>query len=169
MAVLDPEELFEQAEFLIIPRKPGPPRQVDVRRAVSAAYYGVFHFICAEVANLFIGKTLQKDPRYARVYRSVDHGALGSLCKAVSITKPDAALAAIAPKAGFSPALRRFAHAVAELKSQRHEADYDPSSLLRTANARIAIELGRQCLLAYSQAPAEEQAAFLTLLAFKAR
>jgi hypothetical protein len=39
LAILNPEHLFEQAEKLVIPPPAGPPRQVDIRRAVSAAYY----------------------------------------------------------------------------------------------------------------------------------
>src|SRR5215216_7618181 len=43
VAILNPEHLFDQAEKLILSPPAGRPRQVDIRRAISAAYYGVFH------------------------------------------------------------------------------------------------------------------------------
>jgi hypothetical protein len=43
MAILNPKHLLDQAARLIIPPPAGPPRQVDVRRAISSAYYGAFH------------------------------------------------------------------------------------------------------------------------------
>lgn len=47
VAILNPDHLFEQADRLAAPFGPGTIRQVDVRRAISAAYYGVFHAILA--------------------------------------------------------------------------------------------------------------------------
>ena len=57
MAPLNPEHLFEQAEALVVPPEAGPPRQVDIRRSISAAYYGVSHAIAAAAADEFVGKT----------------------------------------------------------------------------------------------------------------
>jgi hypothetical protein len=42
MAILNPEHLLQQAERLIQPPPAGPPRQVDLRRAISGAYYDAF-------------------------------------------------------------------------------------------------------------------------------
>src|SRR3954454_4175598 len=39
LAILNPEHLFQQAEQLILPPAAGPPRQVNIRRAISAAYF----------------------------------------------------------------------------------------------------------------------------------
>ena len=43
----DPDRLFEQADTLINSHKD----ETDLRRAMSAAYYGVFHFIGCEIDN----------------------------------------------------------------------------------------------------------------------
>lgn len=69
MAILNPEHLFEQAEKLVIPPSAGPPRQVDVRRAVSASYYGVFHAAAAAEADHFVGVTKRSTSQYGLVYR----------------------------------------------------------------------------------------------------
>src|ERR1700676_3334710 len=55
-AVLDPNHLFEQANKLITIQV-GPPRQVDIRRAISAAYYATFHATITAAADQFIGVT----------------------------------------------------------------------------------------------------------------
>jgi uncharacterized protein (UPF0332 family) len=54
VAILNPDQLFEQAEKLIaIPA--GRPRQVDIRRAISSAYYAIFHAIITAAADQFVG------------------------------------------------------------------------------------------------------------------
>ena len=50
VAVLNPDHFFEQADTLMAPPA-GAPRQVDLRRAISNAYYGVFHAILAAAAD----------------------------------------------------------------------------------------------------------------------
>jgi hypothetical protein len=48
------EHLFAQAELLAqVDRK--KPRQVNLRRAVSATYYAVFHFLIHESCSLHFG------------------------------------------------------------------------------------------------------------------
>ncbi|MGH7031514.1 MAG: hypothetical protein ACREE9_01270 [Stellaceae bacterium] len=86
MAILNPEHLFEQAEKLIAPSQTGAPRQVDLRRAVSSAYYGLFHATLTAAADQFIGVTKQSTPQYSLVYRSVDHRSLRALC--LEVLKP---------------------------------------------------------------------------------
>lgn len=69
MAVLNPSHLFEQANKLIAIQV-GPPRQVDIRRAISAAYYATFHATITAAADQFIGVTNRDTSRYGLVYRS---------------------------------------------------------------------------------------------------
>jgi hypothetical protein len=51
MATLNPDHLLAQAERLIRAPPAGPPLQVDVRRAISAAYYSVFHAVLTAAAT----------------------------------------------------------------------------------------------------------------------
>src|ERR1700751_1842071 len=83
VAILNPDHLFEQADKLISPPPAGPPRQVDIRRAISAAYYGVFHAVLAAAADQFVGVTKRSTSQYGLVYRSVDHLWLKKLCEEV--------------------------------------------------------------------------------------
>jgi uncharacterized protein (UPF0332 family) len=169
MAIPDHEHLLDQADLLIQPRRPGPARQADIRRAISAAYYALFHFIMTQAADLVIGSTRRRDPRYSVVYRSVDHSQVRAVCQAVRSAAPDQRLTALMPRHRFSERLRSFAALVQELQAQRHAADYDPSENFRLSDARQAISGARAALGAYQAAGTEERAAFLTLLLFKRR
>jgi hypothetical protein len=70
------EHFFEQAERLIAPVRPGATRQVDLRRAISSAYYAVFHGVLAAAADEFVGRTKRAALEYSLAYRSIDHRTL---------------------------------------------------------------------------------------------
>jgi hypothetical protein len=169
MAIIDHEHLLDQAELLIQRRRPGPARQADIRRAISAAYYALFHFIMTQAADSVIGSTRRRDPRYSVVYRSVDHAQVRSVCQAVRSAATDQRLTVLTPQHRFGEPLRYFAALVQELQAQRHIADYDPSEGSRVSDALKAISGARTALGAYQAVPAAERAAFLTLLLFKRR
>ena len=44
-------DLIQHAIFLSDLNMPNEPKQVDLRRAASAAYYGVFHLLTTEAAQ----------------------------------------------------------------------------------------------------------------------
>ena len=155
MAVLDSEELLQQAELRVKPRQPGLPRQVDVRRAISVAYYALFHCIVTTVADEFVGRVNRTSKRYSLVYRNVDHGKIRSLCGSLPGASGDA--------------LREFGAAVIELQGRRHTADYDPEKLFRTLDVVFAVSRARQALSAFDRITGEERVLFLKRLAFLSR
>lgn len=75
------EDLFKQADALV-----AQGRQADLRRAISAAYYGLFHFVLTEAADMVVGNADQSSARYSLVYRSVDHKRLLQL--SAQLTNP---------------------------------------------------------------------------------
>lgn len=115
MAILSSEHLFEQATKLIVPPPAGPPRQVDVRRAISAAYYGVFHAIVTAAADQFIGVTKRSSSQYGLVYRSIDHASLRTLCEEAKRSAVSAKYIPHVPEGGSGPNISTFAGAVLEL------------------------------------------------------
>jgi len=107
----NPDHLFEQADQLLA-QISGAPRQTDLRRAISNAYYGVFHATLVAAANEVVGVTYRHTARYALVYRSVSHGALRELCVAVSKSTMPAKYRPYEPRKGFGDNIRAFAAAV---------------------------------------------------------
>jgi hypothetical protein len=165
----NPEHLFEQAERLIRPAYTRTPRQVDLRRAVSSAYYGVFHATLSAAADEFVGVTRRTTSRYALIYRSVEHKDLRHLCLEMARAVPSPRYTRHAPPAGFGDDIRAFAKALLELQEKRYAADYDPAVRLRTADAILAVETAREALERFRRASPARRKAFLTLLLFQPR
>jgi hypothetical protein len=168
VAVISPEDLIKQAELLIIPRQPGPPLQVDVRRAISAAYYAVFHHVLTAAADTLIRKT-RRDASYVVVYRSIDHGALKAVCQTVQSSKPPGGFGLSPANTAFSSGVREFGATVVALQARRHTADYDPAPLIHTSEATLAIAMGRKAIALFDAIPQDERLLFVSLLAFKQR
>ena len=69
-----PNDLLEQAWHLAN-REPKRPKQASLRRAVSAAYYALFHLLTTETAKNW--KRAAERPTLARM---LDHGPMGKVC-----------------------------------------------------------------------------------------
>ena len=168
MAVLQPERLLEQADHLLIYRSPS---QEDLRRAVSASYYAVFHLICTVAADLFAGKTQQKAPAYALVYRSFDHAQPRKAC--VEVQSPTSAVTAIVPAGEARDKLIQFAAITVELQRARNQADYDPLKTYSVAYAQASIRSARSAVALYDELRRQRytvhRTALLMLLMFKRR
>jgi hypothetical protein len=169
MAVLNPDHLLEQADRLIAPAGAGAPRQADLRRAISTAYYGVFHAIATEAADSFAGRTQRQSPRYALVYRSIDHRSLRGICEDVIKPNVPAKYIHYLPAGGFGPDIVALATAVIDLQEKRHAADYDPLLRVGTAEAILAVETGRTAVGRLRHANQVRRRAFLSLVVFSPR
>src|SRR5262245_51143228 len=119
MSVLDPDHLLDQAERLIASTG-ATARQVDLRRAISSAYYALFHAVATEAADDLMGRTHRQAPRYRIVYRSIEHKALLRLCGDIVKTTLPERYSGYEPSGGFGPDLQAFADAFVELQEKRH-------------------------------------------------
>ncbi len=119
---MNPEHLLEQADLLI--NRPGRPRQANLRRAVSTAYYAVFHYTVKSAAELVVGLSARRSTPevYARVYRAIDHGDLRNRLNETRVRS-------------ISSNIGKFARAVIQLQQERHRADYDPFHKASKADA----------------------------------
>ena len=107
------------------------------RRAVSTAYYAVFHELARLCAGVLLDHegTLKRTVEYERVYRALDHGSLKAAFNS--------------PALRANPKLSSLGQGIAELQSERVRADYLPAQRLFTeaqceellANARFLLEL----------------------------
>jgi hypothetical protein len=168
VALLNPNHLFEQANKLIAIQV-GPPRQVDVRRAISVAYYATFHATITAAADQFIGVTNRDTSRYGLVYRSVSHAWLRDLCKEVQKPTLSNKFRPHAPISGFGPNITAFAAAVVDLQEKRHSADYDVMVRMNKSDAVLAISTAKAALRRFSKVSKARRLAFLSLLLFPPR
>jgi uncharacterized protein (UPF0332 family) len=111
-------DLREQARHLAN-REPRRPRQASLRRAVSTAYYAVFHLLTtAFVSHWRISR------QRAALARAFKHERMKGTCS--RILQPNAFRDSTSPHV---QRLRGLAKAFNELQQNRHTADYNNSKV----------------------------------------
>lgn len=169
LTLLNAQHFFQRATRLAALRSSGPPRQVDLRRAISDAYYGIFHATLAAAADQFVGASNRSTSEYVLVYRSISHGAVRELCLEVKKPTISRLLARHVPPGGFGLALKAYAEGLLELQEKRVSADYDPQKRYRTLDAAAAIAAAQRALMQFKNTTDAERESFLALLMFKPR
>jgi hypothetical protein len=163
------DHLLEQAERLIASTGRGAPRQVDLRRAISSAYYALFHAVSIAGADHVVGRARQSGPLYALVYRSIDHRALRRFCE--DLVKPTLPAKYARHGPGGFPLLGigfffRLPWWICKLNAA--QPDYNPMIRLSVLDARIAIRTARRALTLFRMVPRHRRI-FLMLLLFPPR
>ena len=118
-----PDDLLFQARMLatIDPRR---PRQVNLRRSISSAYYALFHLLTSDAARLFV----RDEPATAsRLARSFSHADLRNVSLEFSKGQLPKSLRSPEVTVEISEQLRSVCKAVTRLQQVRHSADYDVS------------------------------------------
>jgi hypothetical protein len=110
VSILNPDDLIAQATKLIRPPPKGLPLQVDLRRAISAACYAVFHATLSAVADTLAGRAHRVSLHYALAYRSVDHRAFKTLCEVVRRSPLSPKHQPCGPEGGFNADIQGFAY-----------------------------------------------------------
>ena len=126
------------------------------RRAVSAAYYEVFHALATSCADILVPVNRDAD-EYARIYRSLDHGPLKS------------AFASGPMKDRKS--LRLIGDVVVRLQAERHRADYlpDPGAAFSLEQAQELLTQAREAVALIDQLDEPNRRTLAVHLLFKAR
>jgi hypothetical protein len=151
-----PQHLLDHAEMLcrLSPRR---PRQVDLRRAVSAAYYAVFHELCHVCANTLVGTgAASATEAWSLAYRSVNHGVAKRRCRAL-------------PNQAFPPGIRNFAKTFVTLQEERHRADYDPTARFSRSSALRLVGNARRAVAFMGATPRSVRLAFAAHILFEPR
>jgi uncharacterized protein (UPF0332 family) len=132
-----PDDLLEQARHLA-KRERTKPRQTSLRRAVSTAYYAIFHLLTSEVSLNW----KQADQRF-QFARLLDHGRMKSASRTVA--NEQEAYFKTKPVPGHALDCARNLHWVvstfSRLQEERHEADYDGSTTWERSEVIELIEL----------------------------
>ncbi|TXN68843.1 hypothetical protein [Methylobacterium sp. WL6] len=115
------QELLEIA-LELARRGGGRPRKKSLARAVSTAYYALFHALAEFCGRELVGAWTPWAP-FRQVYRSLDHGQARKVFESFR-TNADA-----------SDGLKRIGESFRVLQKLRHDADYDPG--FRTARREV--------------------------------
>lgn len=121
-------DLLSHARGLAIPSNGGRPRQADLRRSVSTAYYALFHFLGEGAATRIIGAGKQRSSLRKLARRSLIHGKMKNLCD--EFTKPTPSSRLLQPfwislQISSISEIVGVAGSFRDLQQLRHEADYD--------------------------------------------
>lgn len=114
---------------------------VHLRRAVSSAYYALFHGLVADATRRTFGAAADREPDRHVLSRWYNHGEMRSVSQwlirlAQGQSVPDGVAALLAdPPADLVSVARAFV----QLQEQRHEADYDHTADLTEADALTAV------------------------------
>jgi hypothetical protein len=106
LAAVSPLHLLEQADVLMRAQGGGPPRQANLRRAISSAYYAVFHAIATAAADAFVGRAHRRAPRYALAYRHIEHKRLKDVCEGLAKQTVVGKYARHQPPGGFGAEIK---------------------------------------------------------------
>ena len=130
-----------------------------MRRAVSTAYYAMFHFLSMKCADGFVGAGLEGFSRARRqAYRFLDHGAV----KAASTEAKD-------PSKELPEGIVKFAQTFRQLQDQRHLADYEEEFAFDRNLAQEVISEAEGAMHAFDAESAAHQRAFIVLAALRKR
>ncbi len=163
----DPADLLDVARLLAA----APPDASDarLRRAISTAYYAVFHKILRLAAERFVGEAQRHTAAYRLPYRGFDHGRVYEVCQAVDKPMMNKIFREALGRTAVSEELRGFAFAFRELRDARQFADYDPAQRLTIIAVNEIIQIAEAAMDVLDQVDLEELADVLALMMVKTR
>ena len=134
----------------------GRPQQDELRRAVSTAYYALFHALATCAADLLIGANRGSRVESLRLqtYRTLEHGYAKSQCESPGIGQ-------------FPTEIREFARQFAEMQHRRHDADYNPAITFTRSQVTALINETERKLIAFENASAQDRRAFAVYTTFR--
>jgi hypothetical protein len=143
------DDLIEHANFLVDLNVPNDPKQVDLRRAVSAAYYALFHLLTSEAA-----RNWKHDRHQTRLARIFDHKPMKACSSSLASKRPPADRAQLA----VFTKLKVVAENFVSLQQARYDADYDNARVWSRTQAYEEIVKAEVAVAAWAEIGEEEMA-----------
>lgn len=151
-------ELIDAGRAVLIPQTPAiQPAPAAIRRAISTAYYAVFHALTASNADVLIGPVhnqLTADA-WIRIYRGLDHGYAKSQLQR--------------NRTGLSADAQKFADLFRDLQNERHNADYNPQATFTIHAATTWLNNAEAAIIDFLQTSQSERAAIAILTLIRMR
>ncbi len=135
----------------------GRPQQIQLRKAVSAAYYAMFHALAKSNADTLIGVSppFRGLPAWTQTYRALDHGFVrGQISRGLT---------------AFAPEIQDFGDAFVALQEKRHRADYDPDAEFSRSDAVFLIDRAEVSIRGFEATEPTQRKAFAAHVLFRSR
>ncbi len=142
------QDLIATSRSLTTPQQPNiQPLEDSLRRAISTAYYAMFHALAISNANCLIGSPYDPITRHAwsRAYRGLEHRDTKRNLQRNQVL--------------FSRQVRIFADTFVQMQAQRHNADYDPDQTFTLSATLNWIDRAEHAIVDFMSVPVEERKA----------
>lgn len=144
----------------------GRPKTVWLRRAVSTAYYALFHELIDRATAELCGSNPSSQAKRDRVARWFGHQDIAVLAGAVvasgNQTPAQKAIRAIMPDPHAD--LQRVADGFLALQAARHDADYDHTYDIKRSDALLLIGTARDAIDRLQSLAANEEPSYRQFL-----
>lgn len=159
---MDPDDLIEIARQLVdesVAGGRGRPRQAWLRRAVSAAYYALFHTMARCGADMLAGSTPanRSQSAWRQAYRALEHGHARNQCSNKTVMEK------------FSKEIQRLGRTFVEMQRQRHTADYDPSAKYYRGEVMQLINVTQKAMTDFQDTTPADRKAFAIYVLLRTR
>ena len=136
----------------------GRPKQTELRRAVSATYYALFHTLARNAADLLVGDRSSTRTRQAwrQTYRALDHRRIKNQCTKQTIAR-------------FPQGIQDFADHFVRMQRRRHLADYDPFERFARGSVTQLVEATRSTIDEFENVARDDRRAFAVFVLFDLR
>ncbi|MGI8397817.1 hypothetical protein ACRYWZ_15700 [Agrobacterium deltaense] len=154
------KDLLKTSRELVLVTK-GKPRQSNLRRAVSTAYYALFHCMSCNCANSVIGKGKgHGKAAWRQSYRALQHTFAKNACDANSGKQRP-----ILQK--FPAEIQDFANQFYSMQIKRHNADYDPYERFTKSAVLADIAIAESVITEFEKVADVHRRAFAALVLFQ--
>lgn len=146
---MTPSNLITAARDLLKVRR-GRPRQSNLCRAVSSAYYAMFHCLAGCCADALVGGSGsdRSRPAWRQAYRALEHGTARQRFRQVAVLRR------------FPIEVQEFANQFVDMQEKRHKADYDPHATFPKLIVEQDIEATDRAIRSFQQVPIKDRRAF---------
>ena len=160
-----PDWLLRQAEELTGSGR-GQPRNADLRRATSAAYYALFHRIALDAATVVLPGGSDREVRHAARYLS--HASIRQVCAWISGETPPKHLVESVQRLQADTGITSVVAAFVKLQDERVAADYDHFADFTRPGTRVLVRQARRAVQRLeADGGASEVQGFLGLVALR--
>lgn len=165
----NPSELLEVARLLLNTDFPKTPSDAQLRRAVSTAYYALFHKILRAAAARFVGPDQSATPAFSLIYRGFNHRGIRKVCEALRVSTLKGTYKHHLCREAVSQDMRDFAGAFTALQDARHLADYDPAIRFLPSDVSSLVDAAKVAVDTLDRVSRDEQTDVLALMMVGAR
>ncbi len=147
---MKPADFIATARDLAQANTRGRPRETNLRRAVSTAYYALFHGLAECCADMLVGGSgaNRSQAAWRQTYRALQHGTIRQRCQHQAVIRK------------FSTEIQNFAIQFVILQKERHRADYDPEGVYNKDEVLQKITEVERRLKGFTKVPARDRRAF---------